>query len=209
MSTHCEGCPACDTLRAQLAEKQQEIWDLTESLMRHDVLTGVINRRSLTELLAEELQRSSRTGQPFCFALMGVDHMKAINAQFGHDTGDAVLQTFTDESGKILRTLDRLGRIEGDQFGIILPATWLHQGVQAMNRLAALVDAVNWDTLTPGTKVTFSTGLTTNAPAEKADMMIQRAQTALAEAKSEGRNRIVIIEEPLPAGLFAAMDDEG
>ena len=207
MSNQCDGCPACETLRAQLAEKQQEIWDLTESLTRHDVLTGVLNRRTLTELIAEELQRSSRTGQPFCFALIGIDHMKALNDNLGHDTGDAVLQAISGEAFKMLRTLDRLGRIEGDMFGIILPATWLHQGVLAMNRLSAIVDGVNWEPLTGGAKVTFSTGLTTNAPAETADMMIKRAEKGLAEAKRDGRNRLATIEEPLPEGLFAAMDD--
>lgn len=207
MSTQCEGCPACDTLRAQLAEKQQEIWDLTESLMRHDVLTSVLNRRTLTELVAEELNRSSRTGQPFCFALVGIDHMKTINEQFGHDAGDAVLQIVAGEAHKMLRTLDRLGRIEADVFGIILPATWLHQGVLAMNRLMAVVDGLDWTAVTQESKVTFSTGLTTNAPGETADQMIKRAEKGLGEAKSEGRNRIVTIEEPLPAGLFAAMED--
>ena len=206
MSTQCEGCPACDTLRLQLAEKQQEIWDLTESLTRHDVLTGVLNRRTLTELVADELQRSSRTGQPFCFALIGVDHLKTINETHSHDAGDAVLQTIADEAGKMLRTLDRLGRIEGDNFGSILPATWLHQGVLAMNRLNAIMANIDWSPITGGAKVTFSTGLTTNAPAEKADAMIKRAQKGLAEAKSDGRNRVVTIEEPLPEGLFAAME---
>ena len=207
MSKPCDGCPACDTLRAQLAEKQQEIWDLTESLTRHDVLTGVLNRRTLTELVTEELQRSSRTGQPFCFALIGIDHMKAVNERYGHDAGDGVLQAISGEAYKMLRTLDRLGRIEGDMFGVILPATWLHQGVQAMTRLTATVDALDWSTLTEGGKVTFSAGLTTNAPAETAEAMIKRAEKGLAEAKSGGRNQVATIEEPLPEGLFAAMDD--
>ncbi|ATQ76932.1 GGDEF domain-containing protein [Massilia violaceinigra] len=207
MSTECDGCPACAPLRARLAEKELDILNLTESLTRHDILTGVLNRRALTELVAEELQRSSRTGQPFCFAMIGIDHMKDVNQQFGHDIGDAVLQGITRSATELLRTLDRFGRIESDQFGVILPATWLHQGVLAMNRLTAKVAAFGWDTLTPGTTVTFSAGLTTNAPAETAEMMIQRAEKAMAEAKQEGRNRTVQIEQELPAGLFAAMDD--
>ncbi len=207
MSIECDGCPACNPLRAQLAEKEQAILDLMESLTRHDVLTGALNRRSLTELVTDELQRSSRTGQPFCFALIGVDHLKAINDQFGHDTGDGVLKNITRESHKLLRTLDRFGRTESDQFGIILPNTWLHQGVLAMNRLNATVAAFDWNSLTPGRTVTFSTGLTTNAPAETAETMIKRAQEGLLEAKTRGRNRIETIEAELPAGLFAAMDD--
>jgi diguanylate cyclase (GGDEF)-like protein len=206
MTTHCEGCPACEPLRQQLADKDTEIAHL-RSLTRHDTLTGVLNRRSLVELVSEELQRSSRTGQPFCFAVIGVDHFKDVNTQYGNDTGDLVLQTIARESCLLLRTLDRFGRIEGDVFGIILPATWLHQGVLAMNRLNAFVAAFDWNTVTSGRTVAFSTGLTTNAPAETAENMIARAQQALADAKAGGRNQLVTLEQELPASLFAAMDD--
>lgn len=206
MSTQAEGCPACEPLRAQLAEKDREIARLL-ALAPHDVLTGALNRRSLAELVSEELQRSSRTGQPFCFAVIGVDHLKEVNAQFGNGTGDVVLQTIARESCLLLRTLDRLGRIDNDVFGIILPATWLHQGVLAMNRLHAFVAAFDWSTVIAGRTVTFSTGLTTNAPAETAENMIERALKALAQAKAEGRNRLVMLEQELPASLFAAMDD--
>ena len=206
MSTQCEGCPSCEPLRQQLAEKEREIEQL-RSLARHDALTGVLNRGSLVELVTEELQRSSRTGQPFCFAVIGVDHLKDVNAHIGEDTGDLVLQTIARESCLLLRTLDRFGRVEGDIFGIILPATWLHQGVLAMNRLNAFVANFDWNTVTPGRTVTFSTGLTTNFPAESAENMIARAHEALVQAKNEGRNKLVTLEQELPAGLFAAMDD--
>jgi diguanylate cyclase len=206
MSTQCDGCPACEPLRAQLADKDQEIARLL-ALARHDALTGVLNRRSLAELVGEELQRSSRTGQPFCFAVIGVDRLKDVNADFGNDTGDLVLKTIARESCLLLRTLDRFGRIDSDVFGIILPATWLHQGVLAMNRLNAFVAAFDWNTVTSGRTVTFATGLTTNAPAETAENMIERAHKALAEAKAEGGNRVVTLEQELPASLFAAMDD--
>jgi diguanylate cyclase len=206
MSTQCDGCPACEPLRLQLAEKDREIARL-EALSRHDALTGVLNRSALAELVGEELQRSSRTGQPFCFAVIGVDHLKDVNTQFGDNTGDVVLQTIARESGLLLRTLDRFGRIQGDVFGIILPATWLHQGVLAMNRLQAFVAAFDWNTVTTGRTVTFSTGLTTNAPAETAENMIERAHKAMVQAKAEGRDRLVTLEQELPASLFAAMDD--
>ncbi len=157
--------------------------------------------------MTEELQRSSRTGQPFCFAVIGVDHLNDINAQISPGTGDLVLQTISRESCILLRTLDRFGRVEGDVFGIILPATWLHQGVLAMNRLNAFIAGFDWNTVTPGRTVTFSTGLTTNFPAESAENMIARALDALAQAKKDGRDKLVTLEQELPAALFAAMDD--
>lgn len=206
MSTDCVGCPACAPLRAQLAEKDRQIAALSEK-MRHDVLTGVHNRRSLAELVDDELLRSTRTGQPFSFAVIGIDGMKAINERFGPQIGDLVLQTVARESCMLLRTLDRFGRVGDDTFGIILPVTWLHQGVLAMNRLNAFVAAFDWNTVTPGHTVTFSTGLTTNAPAEKAESMIERALKALSEAKAAGPNNMQTLEQELPASLFANMDD--
>ncbi len=207
MSAECAGCPACDPLRKQLASQQQEIIDLTERLTRHDTLTGSLNRRSLTDLVTSELQRSSRTGQPFCFAMIGIDHFKAINEQFGAETGDEVLKTIARESCILLRTLDSFGRTEQDEFGIVLPATWLHQGVQAMNRLHAFIGNFDWNSVTAGQTVTFSIGLTSNAPAENAEAMIKRARKAMLQAKQDGRNRLVTLEEDLPAGLFAAMEE--
>ena len=133
--------------------------------------------------------------------------MTDVNTQISPDTGDLVLQTIARESCLLLRTLDRFGRVEGDTFGIILPATWLHQGVLAMNRLNAFVAGFDWNTVTPGRTVTFSTGLTTNFPAESAENMVARAQEALGQAKNDGRNKLVTLEQELPAGLFAAMDD--
>ena len=206
MTTQCEGCSACEPLRLQLAARDTEIAHL-QSMVRHDSLTEVLNRRSLVELVTEELQRSSRTGQPFCLAVIGVDHLNEVNTQYGNDTGDLVLQTIARESCLLLRTLDRFGRIDGDVFGIILPATWLHQGVLAMNRLNAFVAGFDWNTVTSGRVVTFSTGLTTNAPAETAENMIERALKAMHEAKAAGRNQLVTLEQELPAGLFAGMDD--
>jgi diguanylate cyclase (GGDEF)-like protein len=207
VTNQCADCPNCEVLRAELAAKQQEIWDLTEALTRHDVLTGALNRRSLAEMITDELQRSSRTGQPFCLAVIGVDHLKDVNQAFGHDAGDAVLKTITREAVGLLRTLDRFGRIEGDVFGIVLPNTWLQKGTLALERLHALVAGYDWEPHTPGHKVNFSTGLTSNAPAENAEKMLKRALEGLAQAKKDGRNRIAIIEEPLPDSLFAAMDD--
>jgi diguanylate cyclase (GGDEF)-like protein len=206
MSTQCDGCPSCEPLRRELADKDKEIEQL-RLLARHDPLTGVLNRRALVELVTEELQRSSRTGQPFCFAVIGVDHLKDVNVQMSPSTGDMVLQTIARESCLLLRTLDRFGRVESDIFGIILPATWLHQGVLAMNRLNAFVAGFDWNTVTPGRTVTFSTGLTTNFPAEPAESMIARAHEALVQAKNDGRNKLVTLEQELPAGLFGAMDD--
>ena len=188
-------------LRAQVAAQELELQRLraeVEGLIRHDPLTGVMNRRTLIEMLDAELLRSHRTGHPFCFAMVDLDHFSAVNQKFGRPVGDLVLKTFSDASMKLLRALDRFGRIGGEEFGIVLPATWLDSGIIAMNRLRAAVAACDWSSVTPQQMVTFSAGLTTNAPGDSAEKVLQRAEKALLQAKVDGRNCTVTIEDALP-----------
>jgi diguanylate cyclase (GGDEF)-like protein len=169
-----------------------------DALGNHDTLTGALNRRALVETLEWELLRAKRTGHPFCFAVVDLDHFRAINEKYGNTAGDMVLKTMSDASIKLLRALDRFGRIGGEEFGIVLPATWLDHGMIAMSRLTKAIDACNWDHIAPDLKLTFSAGITTNAVNDTAESMLQRAETALRQAKSEGRNRTVSLEEAIP-----------
>ena len=207
MTTEQNTCPDCSRLRQQLSEKDQALQVLRsqiEELSRHDPLTGVLNRRSLTEMLDAELQRSLRTGHPFSFAIIDLDHLGAANDQYGHLVGDAILKTVADTAIKLLRTVDRFGRLDSDQFGIVLPATWLDQGLIAMDRLSKAVAGCDWTGIAAGLTVTFSAGITTNAPKDTSELIVKRAERALAQAKQGGRNRTVQIEEALPD--FPPMD---
>lgn len=199
MSEHHEVTMA--ELRQQLLTKENELQQLRQQiaeLIRHDVLTGVMNRRTLIEMLNAELQRSHRTGHPFCFAIIDLDEFHRINERFGRDVGDNVLRTVSEASIKLLRVLDRFGRLGGEEFGIVLPATWLDSGVIAMNRLRAAVSACDWADITPGTTVTFSAGLTTNATGDSAEKVIERAEAALLQAKQKGRNCTITLEADMP-----------
>ncbi len=191
-------------LRQQLAASEEELRALRSgisSLIRHDALTGVLNRRTLIETLGAELQRSHRTGQSFCLAIVDLDHFKQINEQYGMAIGDLVLKTVSDTAQNLLRGMDRFGRLGGEEFGIVMPATWLDSGVTAMTRLHAAIAACNWPGITgmtDGTVVTFSAGITINAPADTVSHLLQRAEAALLQAKLDGRNCTAILEEPLP-----------
>lgn len=188
-------------LRQQLTDKNNALVQLHQQLaelVRHDALTGVMNRRTLIEMLQAELQRSQRTGHPFCFAIINLDHFRRINEQFGHTVGDTVLKMVSDASIKLLRVLDRFGRLSDENFGIVLPATWLDSGIIAMTRLRAAVGACDWAAVTPGTDITFSAGLTTNATGDTAEKIIERAHDALLQAKEQGRNCTVTLEADLP-----------
>jgi diguanylate cyclase (GGDEF)-like protein len=158
-------------------------------------------------ILTAELQRSQRTGQPFCYAMIDLDDFRKINEKYGHPAGDVVLKTIADTAKNLLRVLDRFGRVGGEEFGIVLPATWLDQGVLAMKRLSKAVAECGWEHITPGHVITFSTGITTNAPNDTAESLTQRAEKALYRAKAEGKNCIMQEEESLPDGIPVDMDE--
>jgi diguanylate cyclase (GGDEF)-like protein len=150
------------------------------------------------EFLTSEIQRSLRTGHPFCFMIIDLDDFDEINDHYGRETGDRVLALMATTLSKLLRGLDRFARIGDDEFGIMLPASWLEQGAQAVNRLTEAINGCDWESISPGLKLRFSGGLTTNAPLDTSEKIVARAEKALHQAKQEGKNRTVQIEEPLP-----------
>lgn len=211
MNTDPAACAQCAQLRKQLADKDALIAALiaeTEELTRFDALTGAYNRRSMVELLTTELQRSYRTGHPFCFAIIDIDHCGQINDEFGTAIGDAVLKMVSKASVKLLRVLDRFGRMENDAFGIMMPATWPDQGGLAMVRLYKALAECDWPNVIPGQTMTVSTGLTSNAPQDTAELLISRAETALAQAKAEGGNKVCTLEQALPESEHEHDDDD-
>ncbi|MEO6147902.1 MAG: GGDEF domain-containing protein, partial [Sulfuriferula sp.] len=135
------------------------------------------------------------------FAIIDIDHLNAANDQHGRQVGDAILKTVADTAIQLLRTVDRFGRLDNDQFGIVLPATWLDHGLIAMDRLTKAVAACDWTSIAPGLTVTFSGGITTNAPKDTIEVVIKRTEKMLTQAKQDGGNRTAQMEEALPDSL--------
>lgn len=182
---------------AIIAELQAVLLHLRD-IATHDELTGTLNRRGLVQRLEGELMRAKRTGHPFSVAVIAIDDHDAISARCGRETGRQVLRQFAQVALALLRSLDSVGRIDHDIFGVILPTTWLDQSDKAIARLTAAVSGTNWDALVPGLIVSFSSGVTTNAPGDTADDMLQRATEALRQAQSQGAGACVQLEQALP-----------
>lgn len=204
--TKSPSCSQCAELHAQLAEKERMITQLhalMAELGQHDPMTGALNRRTLMDMLQTELQRAQRTGHPFCFAVIELDRFPDARHRYGHQASDAAVKKAAETAVKLLRTIDRFGRLDEQTFGIILPATWLDQGMIAMGRLARVLAACDLGEVTPGFSLTFSAGLTTNAFGDTAESMTRRADQAMQKARSDGGDRSVQAEEPLPAASCA------
>lgn len=126
-----------------------------ERLARHDVLTGLLNRRAFEERLAVEHARAARQGAPMSLVLLDIDAFKAINDRFGHPGGDGVLRELGRRLTAVLRRDEPLARIGGEEFAWILPATTAAVAVGAAERARRAIgstpfDGIGWVSVSAG-----------------------------------------------------------
>lgn len=181
------------TLRHALARGQRELEQAlrhTEHLAMHDELTGIYNRRYLEQRLSGEAQRAQRYDATLSIALLDLDHFKEVNDALGHAAGDTVLIAFARLAGGVLRESDCLGRWGGEEFIILMPETDHAAACIACERLCAAQREQRFAGLPRGLAVTVSAGVATYRAGESANVLLQRADTALYRAKVGGRDRV-------------------
>jgi diguanylate cyclase (GGDEF)-like protein len=159
-----------------------------ERLANHDELTGVLNRRRLLQILSEEMAHTDRSGTPVSVALFDLDHFKAVNDTLGHLSGDQVLKHFAAVVQAQARTTDRFGRYGGEEFLMILTGADLAQAEQAVERTRQALAQVDWGSVAPGLRITFSAGIATYREKESPELLLGRADLGLYSAKHAGRN---------------------
>ena len=158
-----------------------------------DELTGLVNRRHFLHLAAEEMRRAQRLDHPFGIALIDLDNLKHINDTFGHAAGDQALIALARLGRETLRAIDVLARFGGDEFALLLPEATPEQAYEALERLRRAVSATQ--VAVDGRRVALgiSAGVVgATEHTESLDMLLQRADSALYEAKANGRNWVVL-----------------
>lgn len=188
MSTH---------LRAAAMQRRLERQNaLLSRLAAFDDLTGVYNRRAMTDTLETELTRSVRYGHPLAILLLDLDHFKKVNDTWGHSAGDDVLRGFVERITPTLRSTDALCRYGGEEFCIIMPETSQNSAIRAAERIRRLVAAEPFLSGEISIPMTVSVGvaclpLDFHDPPET---LLDHADRALYRAKHNGRNRIVLFD---------------
>jgi diguanylate cyclase (GGDEF)-like protein/PAS domain S-box-containing protein len=178
-------------------------WDITESHAREqalsieaqtDPLTGLLNRRGITDALMEYARRWREGESQGAVLFLDMDRFKQINDTLGHDVGDELLKAFADRLRHVVRASDKLARLGGDEFVIMISAP---DAEEVAKRVAqTLLDRVRQPVPINGHTVTISTsiGIAVVKPAGKASHVeiLKEADTALYEAKAAGRDRFAL-----------------
>ena len=188
-----------DITERKQAEEQLERYRLAlEARVRIDPLTQVANRWALDEALTQEWARAERSGQPVALLMLDIDHFKAFNDRYGHQAGDRCLKAVASAiSAQIGRAGDLLARYGGEEFAVLLPGADWDQACTVGQRLLHAVAALRIAHGAPGASgwVSISIGCTSlsveQISGNTVDVLLHQADSALYQAKEQGRNRLV------------------
>lgn len=167
----------------QLQAKNVELVHLSQT----DPLTGIFNRLKVDAMLEQEFERARRYERALSVVMFDLDHFKQVNDTFGHQAGDRVLIDTAALVQDSIRKLDVLGRWGGEEFLILCPETDLLGAQQLADHLREKIAAMDIGDVG---SITASFGVTQLGKADDAKRMIGNADTALYQAKQDGRNRV-------------------
>jgi diguanylate cyclase (GGDEF)-like protein len=164
-----------------------------------DELTGLASRRHFLDELARETARARRHGRPLSVGFADLDDFKRVNDVHGHGAGDAVLRQVARRLEGAVRAQDLVGRLGGEEFGLLLPDTPRQAATALAERLAALIRARPVESPAGPVPITLSIGLASAAGAEAdGDSLLRRADLQLYRAKAAGRDRVAIARPGVP-----------
>jgi diguanylate cyclase (GGDEF)-like protein len=169
-------------------ERQRRETVLLRNEADTDILTGLANRRAFDDALANLLRGQREHDARFALLMLDLDRFKGYNDDFGHLAGDEVLRITGHLLGAALRPSDLAARYGGEEFALLLADTDRIQGSEVAARILEAFRGFGW----PHRPVTISIGVAQSITNDAAADLIQRADTALYDAKHAGRNQAVV-----------------
>lgn len=173
----------------RMIERSEAMQAEIERLSREDDLTGLYNRRQLSELLKQEIRRCKRYGEPFVLISLDLDFFKSVNDRFGHVEGDQVLVAVAAVLRSTVRASDLVGRWGGEEFMVICPATSGDGGLQLAEKIRERVAEYEFGR---ARRLTISQGVAEFGADDSLESIVMRADRALYRAKEKGRDRVEI-----------------
>ncbi|MDE1176960.1 MAG: GGDEF domain-containing protein [Edaphobacter sp.] len=165
----------------------QRILHALEKESLSDPLTGKLNRRALDQMLGRELNRALRQRASVSVAIIDIDNFKTINDRWGHAAGDDAIRSVASLIAAHVRPYDEFGRHGGDELMIIMPSTEREQAIAIAERICHKVSEAPQ---AHGAPLSLSIGVAQSERGDSIESLLQRADTALYQAKNEGRSRV-------------------
>jgi diguanylate cyclase (GGDEF)-like protein len=177
---------------SRLAEMSKELFLLATT----DALTNAFNRRHFMEQALIEQKRCQREKYSYALLMLDLDSFKAINDNYGHACGDAVLTSIAETIKLELRDYDLLGRIGGEEFAILLPNTTRDSALKISERIRCSIEHLNIESNGHSVKATVSIGVALDEYIDKdLEEMFLIADKFLYRAKKNGRNQVVLCDD--------------
>ncbi len=200
------------TLELEEANRQLQQRNMVlEKLALTDPLTVLPNRRAIEQILQTEVRRRARYPSALTVALIDADHFKEVNTRYLHPGGDQVLIALARTLNAVIRSVDTVGRLGGEEFLVVAPMTDTEGATMLGERIRQAVEAMAVEYLGQTIRITVSVGLVV---ADKdcqppPSQLVYEAAAALGEAKATGRNRCVLRQATVPASTNVPVPASG
>ena len=173
--------------------ERKEVENKLEYLAKYDGLTGVFNRRAFMEEVEYQIDIAQRYSWTFSLAMIDLDWFKKINDSYGHPVGDDALKYFAGVCKHIFRKTDVIGRLGGEEFGVMMPQTELQYAREMLIRLRKQLLSESMLVDNKEIKLSFSAGLLSLCNEDDSiSTLLHRADKLLYEAKKNGRDQVVL-----------------
>lgn len=182
-------------LRTALQARNEDLRQALERIQQlaiTDELTGLYNRRFAKDLLSQQKALADRGNYSFVLCLLDIDFFKAVNDNYGHAGGDAVLQQLSGHLQEAVRDVDFVARFGGEEFLLLLSGTDEEGARQVLERLRQALGRSEWSGC-PGLRLTVSIGVSRYQPEEDWHNTLLRVDEALYRAKHNGRDQVVLL----------------
>jgi len=173
-----------------VALRHIEMLESSRHQAAYDELTGLASRRQFMYELARETERVRRQGSPLSLLMADADHFKAVNDTHGHSAGDEVLRALAGCLKRATRSLDIVGRLGGEELGVLLPGADEDTAVMVARRVRAAVEEMSIEWKDSTVRVTISIGVAEWSPEMTYRDLVEAADSALYRSKAAGRNRV-------------------
>jgi len=175
-----------NTMTKELEQTNLELSKLAST----DFLTGISNRRCFFENGKAALFLAKRSNVPITFCLIDLDDFKKITDRFGHPAGDKVLKLVASTIKQKCRESDQFGRVDGEEFALLLYDTNLAGALHHMNSIRKIIERLSCDHKGVSIQVTLSIGVTQFTGGDSLHTLYKQADVALYEAKKDGKNSV-------------------